>query len=54
MWRITAATSLNNLRQVLLKRSANTVKPYHANSGCFGYRPSPQVTLKGQQSANVL
>ena len=48
MWRITAATSLNNLRQFLLKRSGNTVKLYHANSGCFGYRPSPRVTLKGQ------
>lgn len=48
MWRITTATSLNNVRQVLLRRSANIVKLYHANRGCFGYRPSPQVTLKGQ------
>ena len=48
MWRITSATLVNNLRQVLLRRSVNTVKLYHANRGCFGYRPSPQVTLKGQ------
>ena len=48
MWRITSATSLNNLRQVVLRRSTNTVKLYHANRGCFGYRPFPQLTLKGQ------
>ena len=52
MWRITAASSMNNLRQVLLKGRANTVKLYHANSGCFGYRPSPQVILKGQLTVN--
>lgn len=49
MWRITSATSLNNLCQVLRRRSANTVKLYHANRGCFGYRPSPQVSFKGDK-----
>lgn len=47
MWRITAATSLKNLRQLLLKSNVNTVKFYHANGGCFGFRPIPHVTLKG-------
>ena len=29
------------------------MKLYHANGGCFGYRPSPQVTLKGELTANL-
>lgn len=50
MWRIhvPSAFSLRNLRCVAQRSSRNTVRLYHAHSGCFGYRPMPQITLKGK------
>ncbi|XP_058954932.2 2-oxoadipate dehydrogenase complex component E1 [Pocillopora verrucosa] len=44
MWRIIPPViPLKNLHQVVLRSSVNTVKLYHAKSGCFGYRPAPQI-----------
>lgn len=44
MWRIIPPViPLKNLHQVAVRSSVNTVKLYHAKSGCFGYRPTPQI-----------
>ena len=49
MWRfIPPVIPLKNLHQVVLRSSVNTVKLYHAKSGCFGYRPAPQIIHAGQ------
>ena len=49
MWRfIPPVIPLKNLHKVVLRSSVNTVKLYHAKSGCFGYRPAPQIIHAGQ------
>lgn len=51
MWRATLAAPLKNLCQDFQRGRHNLVRTYHAHSGCFGHRPSPQVTLEASEEA---
>ena len=48
MWRISSVFSLRNLKHMIKRSNLNTVRLYHAEKGCFGYRPSLQVTDRGE------
>ena len=48
MWRISSVFSLRNLQHTIKRSNLNTVRLYHAEKGCFGYRPSLQVTDRGK------
>lgn len=48
MWRISSVFSLRNLQHTIKRSNLNTVRLYHAEKGCFGYRPSLQVTDRGE------
>ncbi|XP_073248521.1 2-oxoadipate dehydrogenase complex component E1-like [Porites lutea] len=51
MWRISSVFSLRNLQHTIKRSNLNTVRLYHAEKGCFGYRPSLQVTDRGSEEA---
>ena len=49
MWRTGSIVSLKKLSQFVQRSNRNVVwRLYHAQSGCFGYRPLPQVLVEGK------
>ena len=53
MWRISSVFSLRNLQHTVKRSNLNTVRLYHAEKGCFGYRPSLQVTDRGKHTSHL-
>ncbi|KAK2567368.1 2-oxoadipate dehydrogenase complex component E1 [Acropora cervicornis] len=52
MWRTGSIVSLKKLSQFVQISNRNVVwRLYHAQSGCFGYRPLPQVLVEGSKDA---
>lgn len=52
MWRTGSIVSLKKLSQFVQRSNRNVVwRLYHAQSGCFGYRPLPQVLVEGSKDA---